>query len=249
MKFQTRKQLIIQELEHKGVIDVKPLSELFSVSEITVRRDLDALAAEGLLLRTHGGAMKISLSQLPASFIQKAAVNANLKDEICLKAADLIQDNDVVFLDCGSTVFRMCPFIRNKHIQVITNSLPIVNELLNSAVKINLVGGEVDVERQAVHGQLAVEHIRRYRAAKAFIGVGGISLKNGLSASSENEAQTAVEFMENAQEKYILCDHTKLETDRYFPFFPVEKITHLITNTSVKESIKTSYLAAGISVV
>ncbi len=248
MKFQTRKQLIIQELERKGVIDVKPLTEILSVSEITVRRDLDALAAEGLLLRTHGGAVKISLSQLPVSFAQKAAVNANLKDEICQKAADLIRENDVVFLDCGSTIFRMCPFIRNKKITVVTNSLPIINELIDSAVRLNLVGGEVDTERQAVHGQLAVEHIRRYRATKAFIGVGGISLKNGLSAASESEAQTAVAFMENAQENYILCDQTKLETDRYFPYLPIGKVVNLITNDAAEARIKNAYLKAGVAI-
>ena len=117
MKFQTRKQLIIQEIERNGTVDVKPLAELLSVSEITVRRDLDTLATEGLLLRTHGGAMKVSLSQIPVNFAKKSAVNADLKDEICQKAADLIQENEVVFLDCGSTIFRICPFIRNKKLR------------------------------------------------------------------------------------------------------------------------------------
>lgn len=248
MKFQTRKQLIIQEIERNGIVDVKPLAEKLNVSEITVRRDLDALAVEGLLLRTHGGAVKISLSQLPVSFAQKSAVNADLKDEICQKAANLIQENEVVFLDCGSTVFRICPFIRNKKIHVVTNSLPIINELIGSAVKLNLVGGEMDMERQAVHGKIAVEHINRYQADKAFIGAGGISLKNGLSASSESEAETALAFMRNAKENYILCDKTKLETDRYFPYLPIENVANLLTNDLIDEKLKTQYERIGVKV-
>ncbi|MFT7483178.1 MAG: DeoR family fructose operon transcriptional repressor, partial [Oceanospirillaceae bacterium] len=144
-------------------------------------------------------------------------------------------------LDCGSTIFRICPFIRNKEIHVITNSLPIINELIGSTVKLNLVGGEMDMERQAVHGKVAVEHINRYRADKAFVGVGGFSVKNGLSASSESEVETAIAFMQNAKESYILCDKTKLETDRYFPYLPIENVANLITNDSLDEDLKNQY--------
>ena len=84
-------------------------------------------------------------------------------------------------MDCGSTVFRLCPFIRHKRIAVVTNSLPVVAELMGSDVAVNLVGGEVDKERQAVHGLMAEEHIARYRANRAFIGVDGISLAKGRS--------------------------------------------------------------------
>jgi DeoR family fructose operon transcriptional repressor len=97
------------------------------------------------------------------------------------------------------------------------------------------------MERQAVHGKVAVEHINRYRADKAFVGVGGFSVKNGLSASSESEVETAIAFMQNAKESYILCDKTKLETDRYFPYLPIENVANLITNDSLDEDLKNQY--------
>lgn len=249
MKFQLRKQVILKEIAENVVVEIPQLAILLDVSEITVRRDLDFLTKEGLLARTHGGAMKIPISKMPINFSQKAAINADLKDEICKKAADIIIDNEVVFLDCGSTVFRMCKFIKNKKINIVTNSLPIVNEFLASEVKLNFVGGEIDFERQAAHGKVAVEHINRYYADHAFMGVGGFSIKNGLSASSESEAETAMAFMQNAKKSYVLCDKTKLETDRYFPFLAINEVENLITNNSIEGILKKEYEKCGIFVL
>jgi DeoR family transcriptional regulator, fructose operon transcriptional repressor len=249
MNFQIRKQKILENIEQSGIIDVKEMAVILDTSEITVRRDLTVLAEQGLLVRTHGGAMKVSLSQMPVSFAQKSAVNSEQKDEICTLAANLIQEGDVVFLDCGSTVFRMCPFIRNLNIKVVTNSLPIINELIGSTVSLNFAGGEIDFERQAAHGKIAVEHFGRYRADKAFVGIDGISIKNGLSASSEKEAEITLALAQNARETYFLCDSSKLEKDRYFPFAPIDFVENLITDSLVLEEILKTYEAAGVRIL
>ena len=249
MNFQVRKQKIVEKLAQHGVIDVKAIAILLDTSEITVRRDLALLAEQGFLIRTHGGAMKLSLAQIPVSFVQKSAINAEQKDEICKKASEQIQAGDVVFLDCGSTVFRMCPFIRYLNIKVVTNSLPIINELIGSAVSLNFVGGEIDSERQATHGKIAVEHFQRYRADKAFVGIDGISLKNGLSASSEREAEITMVISQNARETYFLCDSSKLESDRYFPFASIDFVKNLITDSRISEHLLESYRATGIHIL
>jgi DeoR family transcriptional regulator, fructose operon transcriptional repressor len=249
MNFQIRKQKILENIEQSGIIDVKEMAPLLETSEITVRRDLTVLAEQGLLIRTHGGAMKVSLSQIPVSFAHKSAINSEQKDEICRLAASQIQEGDVVFLDCGSTVFRMCPFIRNLNIKVVTNSLPIINELIGSTVSLNFAGGEIDFERQAAHGKIAIEHFGRYRADKAFVGIDGISLKNGLSASSEKEAEITLALAQNARETFFLCDSSKLEKDRYFPFAPIDFVENLITDSLVSEEIMREYEAAGVMVL
>ena len=248
MGFQNRKQKIIEKIEQDGVVDIKEITLLCNTSEATVRRDLLVLAEQGLLVRTHGGAIRTSLAQVPVGFAQKSAINAHQKDAICLLAAALIQEGDVVFLDCGSTVFRLCPFIRNLKIQVVTNSLPIINALIDSEVKLNFAGGEIDFERQAAHGKTALEHFGRYRANKAFLGVDGFSLKNGLSANSEKEAETTLVLAQNAKETYFLCDSSKLEQDRYFPFAPVSFIQNLITDSNAPAILVEQYETAGVKV-
>jgi DeoR family transcriptional regulator, fructose operon transcriptional repressor len=248
MKFQIRKQKILDTLEELGHSEVKDLAQMLDTSDITIRRDLTLLAAEGLLLRTHGGAMKASLSQKPVSFLQKSLINFEQKDAICKIAASFIKEGDVVFLDCGSTVFRLCPLIRNMKIKVVTNSLPIVYELMGSSVSLNFAGGEIDAERQAAHGKIAVKHFKNYIADKAFVGIDGISLKNGLSASSEKEAEITTTLAQNARETYFLCDSSKLEKDRYLPFAPFNFVQNLITDSSIPKILVKQYQAAGIKV-
>lgn len=230
MSYQRRKQKILKIVEEQGEADVKELALKVETSEITIRRDLALMAADGLIFRTHGGAMKLSLANIPVSFEQKVAANIVQKDYIARLAAQEIRDGDIIFMDCGSTVFRLCQFIRNKRIKVITNSLPVVYELSNTEVSINLIGGELDNKRQAIHGQIAVEHIRRYQTDKAFVGVDGISIENGLSAASEKEAEITIAMSGNAQQTYLLCDSSKLGRDKYLKFAPLNIIQILVTN-------------------
>ncbi len=241
MAFQNRKQIILSLIHERGSAEVAELAQLLNTSEITVRRDLSMLAADGLVYRTHGGAMRVDLAKNPVDFVNKSARNAVEKDHICRLAAQEIQEGDTIFLDCGSTVFRLCPFIRNKSIRVITNSLPIVYELINSSVTLNLVGGEVDAERQAVHGEIAREHIARYRADKAFIGVDGLSRANGLSAGSEKEASIAIALARQATHVYLLCDSSKLERESYFQFAPITLVNTLITDFRADENVLAGY--------
>jgi len=231
MNFPKRKQKILDKLNELGEIDIKQLAADLGIAEITARRDLNQLASDGLLFRTHGGAMKLNPFEKPHDFMSKAAKNAAAKEKICRLAAEQISDDDVIFMDCGSTVFHLCQFIKNKNIKVITNSLPVIYELQNSAVSINIVGGEFDAERQAVHGSIAVEHIARYRATKAFLGIDGIS-ENGLFANSEKEASITSAFAAHSAFTYLLCDAGKVGTEAYLKFADLNLINAIITDAS-----------------
>jgi DeoR family fructose operon transcriptional repressor len=229
MNFPKRKQKIVEQLNQHGEIDIKQLAAELDISEITVRRDLNQLAADGLLYRTHGGATKVNPLEKPYSFVNKSAQNAIVKDAICRKAASQINDGDIIFMDCGSTVFRLCQFIKNKKIRVITNSLPVIYELQDCAVSVNIIGGELDKERQAVHGTTAIEHIQKYRATKAFLGVDGIS-ETGLFANSEHEASITTAFASNSAYTYILCDTSKIGKETYLHFAGLDLINAIITD-------------------
>jgi DeoR family fructose operon transcriptional repressor len=245
MNFQLRKHKILEILETKDSAEVPELALKLGISEITVRRDLNILAKENLLLRTHGGAVKIGLTKV--AFSQKTEINTEAKDEICKKATRLIQEGDVVFLDCGSTVFRICKYIKNKKIKVVTNSLPVLNELLGSEVHVNFAGGEIDPERQAAHGKIATEHIARYKADIAFVGIDGISIANGLSANSEKEAEMTLAMANNAKTTYFLCDSTKFEKDKYLPFARIDFVKNIITDSKVKDEISNQYSNVGVN--
>jgi len=234
MNFQKRKQIILKKLKAAGEVDIKQLAAELETSEITIRRDLNTLAEDGLLYRTHGGAMQVNLLEIPHDFVNKAARNIEAKDKICKTAAAEISDGDIIFMDCGSTVFRLCQFIKSKKIKVITNSLPVVYELQNSLVSLNIIGGEFNTERQAVHGKVADEHIARYKATKAFLGVDGIS-RNGLFANSELEASITEAFAAHSARTYLLCDESKIGRETYLKFAGLDAINTIITNSRSDE--------------
>lgn len=229
MNFQKRKQAILQTLADTGEAEIKDLAITLDVSAITIRRDLNQLAADGLLQRTHGGAIKIFSSNPPFTFANKALFNVKAKEAIARRAAEGINDGDTVFLDCGSTVFHLCPFIKNKKIRVITNSLPVVHELRDSLVSINLVGGEFDPQRQAVHGKMAEYHIARYRANRAFLGVDGISPK-GLFSNSEKEGALTLALATNSASAWLLCDNSKIGRETYWQFSGLQLVGTVITD-------------------
>jgi DeoR family fructose operon transcriptional repressor len=246
MNFPKRKQIILEKLNQAGEVDIKILAAELGISEITMRRDLNQLAADGLLYRTHGGAMKVDPLLVPHDFINKAAKNVEEKDKICRVAAKEINHGDIIFMDCGSTVFRLCQFIKNKKIKVITNSLPVIYELQNSLVSLNIIGGEFNTERQAVHGKIADEHIARYRATKAFLGVDGVS-RNGLFANSELEADITQAFAANSAKTYLLCDNSKIGKETYLNFGELSMINSIITNSKSDEL--TYFMKQGVEVI
>ena len=212
-----------------GAVEIKQLAEELDTSEITVRRDLNQLANDGMLYRTHGGAMKVNPLEILHQFSNKAAVNVVAKDNICRRAAAEIKEGDIIFMDCGSTVFRLCQFIKNKKIKVITNSIPVISELQNSKVSLNIIGGEFDAERLAIHGKMAAEHISKYRAHKAFLGVDGISEK-GLFGNSEKEAGITLAMAGQSSLNYLLCDATKFGKESYLKFAKPELVDTIITD-------------------
>ena len=249
MNFLERKKEILKLVEERNSVNVEMLAKALHASAITIRRDLSVLADDGLILRTHGGAMKINEVAENIGFVNKTTQNSSAKDYICKNASKYISDGDTIFLDCGSTVSRLCPFIKYRKIKVITNSLPVIHELMNSSVNIVIIGGQVDKERRAIHGVMANEQIARYQCTKAFIGVDGISLAKGLTANSEKEAGITKAIAANAKEVFLLCDSGKLEKDKYFQFAPLGTINYLFTDNDADKKLLSKYKKKGIEVV
>src|SRR5581483_8890224 len=174
MTSEKRRLTILQRLEEEGELDIKQLAAEWRLAEVTIRRDMKELARNGLIHRTHGGAMSVTKVVPRFSFANKAEVHSAAKKAICERAAREVTDAEIVFMDCGSTVFHLCPLIGHIRTKVITNSLPVIYALQDSNVELNIIGGELDAARQAVHGKMAEQHIRQYHATIAFLGVDAI---------------------------------------------------------------------------
>ena len=152
MRFEKRKRFIVEKLKATEQVEVVDIVDAFQVSAITARRDLIQLEKEGLLVRTHGGAI-ISQQQTSKkklfSYDEKVVINRERKEYIAKLAMGLIDDGDVIFIDSGSTLFNLAAHLKDfNNLTVITNSLPVASELLGHPnIRNNLVGGEIDHER------------------------------------------------------------------------------------------------------
>ncbi|WP_031527170.1 DeoR/GlpR family DNA-binding transcription regulator [Dyadobacter crusticola] len=247
MTIQERKKKILAEVYEAGSSSVFELADKMAASPATIRRDLHEIAEQGLLIRTHGGAMKPDNAVITGFAEKKVQRNAD-KERIALEAAALVRDGDTIFMDCGSTVFQMCAHLKKKaNIHVITNSLPVLAELIDvPAIRINLIGGELDKKRKAVHGQKAIEHIQSYHAAKCFIGVDGISAENGLTAHSEHESSITSAYLQNAGEAILLCDSSKIGRDSYIKFARLADVSCLITDSGIEEETRKALREKGL---
>jgi DeoR family fructose operon transcriptional repressor len=251
MSPELRKKIILKTLNEQGILSTQEVMKECGVSEITIRRDLIELEAKGLLIRTHGGAVTSKAGDQLFTFDLKINQNRQNKEEICKTASRFIENNDIIFIDCGTTLSYLTKYITKiESLIVITNSLPIVSELINfSNIKVILIGGEVTSERKAIYGPVAGNNIRQYHANKAFIGVDGVSLQNGLSSFDEKEAAITLKMAENSDQVFLLCDSSKIEKNSFVKFAPFSLIDYLITDKEVDSEYLEKYRKSNINIV
>jgi DeoR family fructose operon transcriptional repressor len=242
---------ILRSVDGRGYVSVRDLRRTLGVSGMTIRRDLEFLEDSGYLIRKHGGAVRSEATNNLFTFDSRVKENQALKEEVCLLASRFIRDSETIFIDCGTTVFRLCRHIvGRRNLRVVTNSLPVVAELMNHPnIKVSLVGGDVDAQRRAAYGSIAEQAVSRYRADKAFLGAGGISAQRGLSSFDQKEGDITVAFARNARSVFLLCDSTKLERDTFCLFAPLSIVQTIITNPGITPTVKRRYAAMGINVV
>lgn len=251
MPHEIRKKLILQMLNKNEAVTVKEIASKCKISEITARRDLISLEQNGIINRTHGGAILTSAIPELFGFNNKAKEHKEQKIEICKNAVSFIEENDTIYMDCGTTVYFLARFItRYKNLRVITNSLPIVSELIPyPQIKIYLIGGELDNNRKALYGTMTENLIDRYKADKAFIGAGGVSLKHGLSSIDEKEASITIKMAQAAKKVFLLCDSSKIENNSYFTYSSLSLVSLLITDNGLDKSYLELYKNRGLNIL
>ncbi|WP_026826054.1 MULTISPECIES: DeoR/GlpR family DNA-binding transcription regulator [Exiguobacterium] len=205
-----RHQLILQRLSEQKVVKLKELVDLTDSSESTIRRDLTDLEEEGYLARVHGGATLIATPDEEPTFEEKRDRFVDEKVAIARKAATFIEDGMSIYLDAGTTTQAMVPFLEGKKIVVVTNSLPIANELFDLDIKTFVIGGELKRSTQALVGYNARESMMNYRVDLAFLGMNGIDLDAGYTTPDPEEALVKKTAIELAQTSFVLADASKI---------------------------------------
>lgn len=251
MTQQVRKKFILDTINKCGEITINQIVEQFNVTGTTARRDIAKLVQKGHLVRTHGGATKNDPLSNMFSFSKRIDRYKDRKIAIGRRAARFINDNDTIYIDSGTTLIRVCQFLKNKKgLKVITNSLPAASELTNyPGIEVIIIGGKVVPERRSIYGQVAVNQVSEYHVKKAFIGTDGVSLKNGLSAYDNNEASVSKTITASADTVFLLCDSSKIEKDSFYIFSPLKNIDVFITDDGIDPKVEKSYRDSDVNII
>ena len=226
-----RHNIILRELKIKGMISVNDLVKLLNTSESTIRRDLNTLDSEGLLKKIHGGATLVGekASRHDYKVNVRKSLNLDEKRKIAIHAASLIQDEDVIYIDAGTTTELIIEFILNTNITAVTNGIVHAKKLLEKNIKTFILGGEIKDVTEAIIGSNAVLDLKKYNFSKGFFGANGISNENGYTTPDVTEGMVKAEALRRCKKAYVLADESKLDQVSFVTFGNIEDAT-LITN-------------------
>lgn len=232
-----RQKRILELLSENRAVWVSKLSTELGVTEETIRRDLEKLEKQEMLMRTHGGAVPIDDSTYEMSLEKRKATNVDIKMKLAQEAVKLISPGDTIFLDASTTTFYMSKEIKKlKNVTVITNSIRIVNELSGvESVRVISVGGMVG-NNQSFIGSLAENSIsENFFASKMFFSSKGITKDAGILESNEQESGIKQRMLKNCKQRYYLCDKTKIGQIGFVKLAPLESVHKIITEAVLDE--------------
>lgn len=242
-----RHQIILEALKKKNTVKLQELVELTNSSESTIRRDLTQLEQRKFLKRVHGGAARLQGKLQEPTMTEKSSKNLQEKQRISQFAGSLVEEGDCIYLDAGSTVFEIIPFLPN-NIVVVTNGLMHVNALVEKNIKTYLIGGYLKPTTKAMIGRGALESLEKYRFDKCFIGVNGIHPQFGYTTPDQEEAMIKQLAITLSRESFVLADESKFSEIAFAKIADLSEAA-IITNELEQDSKEQYFSKTKIKVV
>jgi DeoR/GlpR family transcriptional regulator of sugar metabolism len=231
-----RQRSILETLGHAGHVEVAKLAELFDVSSVTIRKDLQALEARNLLRRVRGGAVPVRGAKYDFKMVdaQNAAQTA-----MAGAAVRLIEEHDVLLLDAGNTVFALAQLLPRhfRDLTVISNSVPVI-ALLSQHSPFTLLGlgGNVHGFSMALVGPITVRQLADLQATRMFFSATSATADRGLWIPDVVEAETKAAMLKAARERIAMVEASKFDTASLAPFAQWREVDRLITDRALPDS-------------
>ena len=226
---------ISEYLKEKKYASVDELMEKFQLSRSTVRRTLIAMEEKNLLKRVRGGAEIIDNEEesLPTNFRDIFNEKKEEKIKIAQKAAELIKDNDVIFIDSGSTCYYMIDNIKAKNITVVTNGILHIQKLMSMGINTYILGGYAKPEKNLIIGEDIVKKISSMNFDKAFLGTMGIDSRSGFTTMMLEDGEVKKAVIKSSDLCYILADTSKFNVRKFYTYGDFSQAT-IITNSKLE---------------
>ena len=250
-----RKALMLDLLQKKQMGSVNDLAAELNVSKETIRRDLKDIEQEGLIKRTHGGAVLIkkSANNSENPFTVRAMQHHEEKLALCKKAAELIADGDTIFIDNSSTTLNILKHINpSHHVTVLTNSIRLLLEsvqLDNSNLILISSGGIFRPGNFSLTGTLANDWVKNFRPNKMFFSCHGVDIAGGLTDGSIYETDVKRAMIQYSQKTYLLTDHSKFGRQGVVFLAGIRDINHILTNSQLDPDMQQTLLSYGVNLI
>lgn len=242
-----RRERILDYLSTNETINTNELAEKLDISPLTLRRDLQALDDEGLIVRYYGGAKLVN--NIDNQNPQTNELNET-KHLIAKYAADLIDDGDTIFINSSSTALLILEYLGNKRVYVVTNNGKALQSTIGPNIELVLTGGQVYERKQSLVGEFATYILSKITANKCFLGVSGISSDSGISTSVLQETLINHEMINRCSGPvYVLADSSKVGRHHNFSSGEIREVSHLITDSNIKETDIKELQEKGVTVI
>jgi DeoR family fructose operon transcriptional repressor len=243
-----RHERILDQLDKSKIIRVSELSKVLEVTEKTIRGDLELLEQRGLLKRIHGGAVLAEDEGRVFPISDRQSGNLEIKRKIGREAFKLIQPNDTILMDGGSTTIAVAELLGEFPVTVITNDLKIANVLLTkNNVKLMVLGGIKIDNSTSLIGAQATEMLQRIRVNRLLFGTTGISLEHGLTVFNSIHADWKKLIISSAANVTLLADSTKFEKTALIQFASLDEVDEIVTDSKLGDHVKIKLKNKGIA--
>ena len=248
-----RRRKILDLIELKGQVTVRDLVEKFSISAVTARADLDALSTQSMVVRSHGGAVRQVEASQDYPLRLKETLHHAEKTRIGRAAAELIQNNETVILDSGTTTAEIARHLKARRLQsvtVITHALNIAYELMDAQdLYVIMIGGLLRPVSCSFVGPQAEMMLKEFHADRLFLAVDGFDLENVPSTPDVLEAQLNRLMMKISKEVNVVADFSKLGRKSVSRIGPLAGVHRLITDTRAPEDFSEALRKAKVEVI
>ncbi len=246
-----RRARIIDMVEERQAVRVSSLSEDLGVSGMTIRRDLERLETEGVLVRTHGGAILKRRLVEESLYVERATTHTEEKRRIAESAAALIRPGETVFLSSGTTAAKVLSHVDPAlEARVVTHNVGAIQEAKGLRLEVILVGGLYRPRSNAVSGPLALEHISRFRASRMLLGVDGFDLTEGLTTPTVSMAGVERAMITQTRGDVIaLADASKIGVVADVAICGFDRVDTVMVDDSVDKSVRDEIMRRGLQCI
>jgi DeoR/GlpR family transcriptional regulator of sugar metabolism len=246
-----RQKQMCELIAQRGECSIEQLMKQFGVSGMTVRRDLQSLADQGKVIRTHGGAAMAERISFEFEFLNRVRENHAAKDAVAAAAAAQIKDGESLMLDSGTTTLELAKRLRGRDgLTVITSSLPIAAQLqYDQRIEVLLLGGRLRASSPDLAGALTESNLETLRADVAFLGADAVDAHGAVYQESPELARMLTKMAASAGRVFVVADGSKLGKTALWRFGRLSDWAALITDASADRTLLASLKRAGVRVI